>query len=597
MGITAKPKLGLLKSASLYNSGRVLRTKKLKSDKIKVVAHINMAQTTAKTEALEKELETKLSIIQVQKTEDDTKALAKKSGLPYVNLKAFPIDANAVLLVDEKDAREGKLVVISKSGQNLRIAVLDPQNQQTQFVLNKLKEKNYTFSLVIVSELSLQAGWQRYQLRKEHAETALGSVTIEGAELSDLSKQIKDVSDLKDRLASLPITKVLNILIAGALKIKASDIHFEPEEKSIRLRYRLDGMLNDVVEFSPTGYPGLLSRIKLLSGLKINVHDSPQDGRFTIKQEGGDIEVRVSILPGAYGENIVMRILDPATIKQKLEDLGMRDDMLVAIKKLLSKTTGAVLTTGPTGSGKTTTLYAFIKYVNSPDIKIITIEDPVEYHIEGISQTQVDPHAGYTFAGGLRSIVRQDPDVILVGEIRDVETAEIAMQAALTGHLVLSTLHTNSASGTIPRLIDLGVRPVTIAPAVNAAMAQRLVRRLCKSCKKKQKVASKDLAVLKKYLTGLSKTIKLPELNESLEIYYPQKCKECNSTGYSGRIGVYELFEIDAEMEKLILKSPPISEVQELAIKKGMITLLQDGLLRVVDGTTAIEEVLRVVGE
>jgi len=334
-----------------------------------------------------------------------------------------------------------------------------------------------------------------------------------------------------------------------------------------------------------------------MSGLKINIHDAPQDGRFTIRRTGYDIEVRVSILPGAYGENIVMRILDPSAIKQKLEDLGMRTDILTTVKKLLEKTTGAILTTGPTGSGKTTTLYAFINHLNSPDMKIITIEDPIEYHIGGISQTQVDAHAGYTFAGGLRSIVRQDPDVILVGEIRDVETAEIAMQAALTGHLVLSTLHTNDAAGTIPRLIDLGVRPVTIAPAVNAAMAQRLVRRLCPSCRKKTQIRSNDLRILTNYLSNLPKSIKMPALNGSLEIYYPQECKACNNTGYRGRVGVYEIFEIDDEMEKVILKSPAISDVQELAVKKGMITLLQDGLLKVLEGVTSMEEVLRVIGE
>jgi type IV pilus assembly protein PilB len=587
----------------------VWRTKKQKGDKIRrELTKLLMAQIAPEKPELEKELEEKLLAIQIQKAEDDAKALAQKLGLPYVNLKAFPIDANAVTILDEKEARSGQLVVISKTGQNLRVAVLNPQNPQTQVVLNKLKEEGYTCNIVIISEYSLRAGWERYQLKKERVEAPSGTVIIKESEISDLEKQIKDISDLKDRLTALPITKVLNILIAGALKIKASDIHFEPEEKTIRLRYRLDGMLHNVVDFSPAGYPNLLSRIKLLSGLKINIHDSPQDGRFTIKQapletsfltgqEGGDIEVRVSILPGAYGENIVMRILDPATIKQKLEDLGMRDDVLAIVKKLLKKTTGAILTTGPTGSGKTTTLYAFIRYINSPDVKIITIEDPIEYHIEGISQTQVDPGAGYTFAGGLRSIVRQDPDVILVGEIRDVETAEIAMQAALTGHLVLSTLHTNNAAGTIPRLIDLGVRPVTIAPAVNAAMAQRLVRRLCPKCKKKQKISAQDLSVLKKYLKDLPKNIKLPTLDESLEIYYPQHCQQCNFTGYQGRIGVYELFEIDDEMEKLILKSPPISEVQALATKRGMVTLLQDGLLRVVDGTTSLEEVLRVIGE
>ena len=443
----------------------------------------------------------------------------------------------------------------------------------------------------------MEVGWLRYREKKDRTTTPPGIVELNAEVLSDIEKQIKNIADLKERLTSLPITKVLDILIAGALKIKASDIHFEPEEKDIRLRYRLDGVLNDVVDFSPTGYPGLLSRIKLLSGLKINVHDSPQDGRFTIRREDKDIEVRVSILPGAYGENIVMRILDPSTIKQKLEDLGMRKDVLEQIKKLLAKTTGAILTTGPTGSGKTTTLYAFIRHVNNPDVKVITIEDPIEYHIEGISQTQVDAAAGYTFAGGLRSIVRQDPDVILVGEIRDVETAEIAMQAALTGHLVFSTLHTNSSSGTIPRLIDLGVRPVTIAPAINAAMAQRLVRRLCQACKKKVKASAEELTLLKKYLGSLSKEISKPTLGESLELFQADKCKECNFTGYQGRVGIYEVFEIDSEMEKLILKSPPISEVQDLAEKKGMVTLLQDGLLKVAEGVTSVEEVMRVVGE
>ena len=555
-----------------------------------------MAQTTPKKD-LEKELEEKLSSIQVGKTEDEAKDTAQKAGLPYVNLKSFPIDANAVLILDEKDARSGQMVVISKTGQNLKIALVNPQDPQTETILGKLKSQGYTYGLVITSPLGLEVGWLKYRDKKERIAAPPGVVELKADVLSDIEQQIRDIADLKERLTSLPITKVLDILIAGALKIQASDIHFEPEEKNIRLRYRLDGVLNDVVAFSPTGYPGLLSRIKLLSGLKINVHDSPQDGRFTIRREDKDIEVRVSVLPGAYGENIVMRILDPSTIKQKLEDLGMREDLLQQIKKLLAKTTGAILTTGPTGSGKTTTLYAFIKYVNTPDVKVITIEDPVEYHIEGISQTQVDAAAGYTFAGGLRSIVRQDPDVILVGEIRDVETAEIAMQAALTGHLVFSTLHTNSSAGTIPRLIDLGVRPVTIAPAVNAAMAQRLVRRLCQTCRKKKNASGEDLELLKKYLGDLPKQIKRPALNESLEVYQPDKCKECNFTGYRGRIGIYEIFEIDSEMEKLILKSPPISEVQDMAVKKGMITLLQDGLLKVVEGITSIEEVMRVVGE
>lgn len=553
-----------------------------------------MPTSSPQKQNLESDLEKKMQAIRSQQIEDAAKKRADKLGLPYLNLRSFPIDSSAVYLISENDAHLGQLAVIAKNGKTLKIAVYNSESPQTKEVLKKLDESGYGYDLVIVSELSLAIGWRRYQLKRE-TQSALGTVEIKESEVSRLQSQIKDIADLKDKLTTLPITQVLNILIAGALKIGASDVHFEPEQDSIRLRYRLDGVLYDVVNFSPDGYHQLLPRIKLTSGLKINVHDVPQDGRFTIKQEKINIEVRVSILPGAYGENIVMRILDPRTIKQKLEDLGMREDTLKAVEKLLEKTTGALLTTGPTGSGKTTTLYAFIEAILSPDVKIITIEDPIEYHITGISQTQVDTEAGYTFADGLRSIVRQDPDVILVGEIRDVETAEIAMQAALTGHMVFSTLHTNNAAGAIPRLIDFGIKPVTIAPAVNAVMAQRLVRRLCRKCRKKQKITSEDFNLINKSLSSLNNLAGI-ELSKNMEIHYPGKCAECNSTGYQGRIGVYELFEIDSEMEKLILKSPAISEIQELAVKKGLVTLLQDGLIKVVAGSTSVEEVMRVIG-
>ncbi len=556
-----------------------------------------MAQTSIKKPELEKELEKKLSSIKKQQDEDNAKALAQKMNLPYLSLKSFPIDNDAILLVDEKDARAGQIAIITKKGKAIRVAVSNPENPRTITLLEKLKNEGYDSNVVIVSGQSLASAWRRYELKKKRLKAPTGVVEIKESEIANLESQIKGLADLKEQLTALPITKVLNMITAGALKVGASDVHLEPEENVIRLRYRLDGVLSDIVDFSSTGYPNILSRIKLLSGLKINVHNVPQDGRFTIRQEGRDIEVRVSILPGAYGENIVMRLLDPATIRQKLEDLGMRDDTLDKIKKLLQKTTGAILTTGPTGSGKTTTLYAFLRHVNSPDVKIITIEDPIEYHIKGVSQTQVNASSGYTFAKGLRSIVRQDPDIILVGEIRDAETAEITMQASLTGHAVFSTLHTNNAAGTVPRLVDFGVKPITISPALNAAMAQRLVRRLCENCKKKQKIAAPDLELLKKYLTNIPKGVGVFEMKDSLEIYYSQGCEECNGTGYKGRTGVYELFEVDEDMEKLIFKSPAISEVEDLAKKKGMITLLQDGLIKVIKGITSIDEVLRVVGE
>lgn len=545
---------------------------------------------------LERELEERISSIKAQEVEEKARDRAKKLSLPYLNLKTFPIDSAAVFLVSEAEAHAGQLAIVAKTGQIIRVALLDPAGVETQKILENLKKDGYTLELAIVSPAGLAIAWRRYQLKRE-TQTELGVVEIKEQELAKLQEQIKDVADLKERLTQMPITQVLNILIAGALKTKASDIHLESEEKDIRLRYRLDGVLYDIISFSPAGYGQLLSRIKLMSGLKINIHDAPQDGRFTIRQERADIEVRVSVLPGGYGENIVMRILDPATIRQELGDLGMRAETLAAIQKLLQKTTGAILTTGPTGSGKTTTLYAFLKHINSPDLKIITIEDPIEYRIVGISQTQVDEEAGYTFGGGLRSIVRQDPDIILVGEIRDVETAEIAMQAALTGHLVFSTLHTNNAAGAIPRLINFGVKPVTIAPAINAVMAQRLVRRLCPACRKKERIKKADYDLMARAFVKLTGTVKAPEISQNTEIYYPGQCQECNSAGYRGRVGVYELFEINPEMEKLILQSPAISEVQEFAVSQGMVTLLQDGLLKALAGLTSVEEVTRVIGE
>ena len=427
----------------------------------------------------------KMQQIHLAEEEEDAKALASDTKNKYLNLRFFPVDPKALLILNEETAREAQCAIITKNNLELVVAVQDPRLEATQAVLATLGKKGFVVSIVVASAHGLATVWERYRMER-HTDTTQGVVNVSEEAIADFQKNIKDITDLKKQIVSLPVTQVLDVLLAGALNIGASDIHFEPEEQQIRLRYRLDGVLTDAASFSPSGYPSLLSRIKLMSGLKINVHETPQDGRFTIRLHEKDIEVRVSILPGSYGENIVMRILDPSSIRQKLEDLGMRPETLELAKKILARTTGAILNTGPTGSGKTTTLYAFIQHLNTPDVKIITIEDPVEYHIQGISQTQVNDSAEYTFAAGLRSIVRQDPDIILVGEIRDKETAEIGMQAALTGHLVLSTIHTNDAAGTIPRLIDLGIKPVTIAPALHAVMAQRLVRRLCEACKKIQ---------------------------------------------------------------------------------------------------------------
>ena len=405
--------------------------------------------------------------------------------------------------------------------------------------------------------------------------------------IEQIGKEINNLDELKDRISKTATTETLETIFAGALKTEASDIHFEPEEKGVRLRFRIDGLLQDMTGFDREAWVPVLNRIKLMAGLKLNVHDRPQDGRFTIRSQDTDIEVRISALPGAYGESIVMRMLDPRSIKKGLEELGLGEEVLEEVKKQLKKTTGAILTTGPTGSGKTTTLYAFLNYINEPGIKAITIEDPIEYHIKGVYQTQVEPEKGYSFSSGLRSIVRQDPDVILVGEIRDAETAEIAMHAALTGHLVFSTLHTNDAAGTIPRLIDMGIKPQIIAPAINMAMAQRLVRKLCPDCRKKDKPSPEEAEKIKSVLKKVA---------EKIEIWRARGCEKCGSSGYRGRIGIFEAFLIDSDIERLILKNPAVSEIRELVSKKGMRTMLEDGYLKVLAGLTDIAEVERVLG-
>lgn len=424
-------------------------------------------------------------------------------------------------------------------------------------------------------------------------ETKLGQIALKSGKMGRLEKEIGSISELKDKLPKIATTEILELLFAGAISARASDIHLEPEEKDIRLRFRIDGILNDILDLNKGDYPAILNRIKLTAGLKINIHDAPQDGRFTLKKEGAEIEVRVSVLPGAYGESIVMRLLDPQALKKNLEELGIREELLEEIKKQLKKTTGAILTTGPTGSGKTTTLYAFINFVNKPGVKIVTIEDPIEYHIKGISQTQVEPEKGYDFSNGLRSIVRQDPDVILVGEIRDSETAEVAMHAALTGHLVFSTLHTNDAAGTVPRLIDIGTKPQVMAPAINIIMAQRLVRKLCRECREKSETTPEESEKIKNVLKNL------PESGKKIgfEIYRARGCKKCNFSGYKGRIGIFEAFAIDEEIEKLILKSPSISEIRDLLRKKGFITMLQDAYLKILEGITDLKEVEKILGE
>jgi type II secretory ATPase GspE/PulE/Tfp pilus assembly ATPase PilB-like protein len=432
--------------------------------------------------------------------------------------------------------------------------------------------------------------------------------------ITDLVEIPQDIAELaKEKITSVPslqemaknnfgqdISILMNVILAGAINLSASDIHLEPTEEDVKMRIRLDGMLQDVLDIPKETFQMLLSRLKLLAGLKLNVYDKPQDGSFSIRiataKGEKEIEIRTSSLPADYGEAVVMRILNPESLKS-ISDLGLRQDLLETFEKEIKKPNGMIIVTGPTGSGKTTTLYAFLSFIRKPEIKIVTIEDPIEYRLEGLSQTEVNTQKGYTFASGLRAIVRQDPDVILVGEIRDLETADIAIQSALTGHLVLSTLHTNDAAGAIPRLTSLGAKTINIAPAINVAIAQRLVRKVCPFCGFEEDPTPEELNKIKQNIEKLPENMKKNYIDKKIRVKRAKKCKACNFTGYKGRIALFEAIVMDDDIRELILKNPSIPEIIRMARGKGFVSMYQDGIIKVLEGVTTIEEVERVAIE
>ncbi|MBI2644372.1 MAG: type II/IV secretion system protein [Candidatus Wildermuthbacteria bacterium] len=417
---------------------------------------------------------------------------------------------------------------------------------------------------------------------------------------NEAKERVRNLSEFQQYLSlaqSKTISELVDFLLATAVILDVSDLHMEPENEVTKIRLRIDGMLHDAGTIPPALYQEVLSRIKLLShGIKLNVTDRPQDGRFSFALDKEHaIEARVSALPAEYGEAIVIRILNPAHLVD-LENLGLRKDLLQMFKSEIGKPNGMIVVTGPTGCGKTTTLYAFLKALQKPELKIITIEDPIEYHLNAISQTQVNPAKGYDFANGLQAIVRQDPDIIFVGEVRDNQTAEIALQAALTGHLVFTTLHTNNAAGTIPRLLSLGAQPSLIAPALTMAIAQRLVRRVCQQCKM---LISPDQATRKQIEDALKKlnpNIR-PKISSQWSIPQAKGCEQCNGTGYRGRIGIFEAFRIDEKMEPFLAGSPSIGEIQRFTVRHGMIPMRQNGIMKVLEGITTMEEVEREAPE
>jgi type IV pilus assembly protein PilB len=540
----------------------------------------------------------KLGELRLAEQENLARLLSERHAVPYQDLSSTSINTDALRLVKEERAREAKVAPFQISGKNVSLAVVSPEKESTKEVVEELKKAGYSPSLYVASEKGLERAWGRYKEVSLSKKTEAGVLDI-GSEqialykekvggLDDFLALLQETLESKDRYQT---TSLLELLIAGTLATNASDIHFEPKEDDVKIRLRLDGVLTDLVSTDHKTYTLLNSRVKLLSGLLINVRDIAQDGRFSIRFGDLEIEIRTSVVPGAYGESIVLRVLNPDAISVPLEELGIRKQLLDLLLHEIHKPNGMILNTGPTGSGKTTTLYAFLKKLSTPQIKIITIENPIEYHLPNITQTQTDEKSGYTFLQGLRSALRQDPDVIMVGEIRDPETAKTAINASLTGHYVLSTLHTNNAAGAIPRLIDLEVNPKIIGSSLSAVIAQRLVRRLCAKCKKEVSPSAEEKEALARIVNSIPEN----EKQEITTIFKPEGCAECNNTGYKGRVGIYEVVMVDEKIEKIATENPSERGIRAIAAEQGFLDMRQDGILKVLEGITTLEEISRVV--
>ena len=543
----------------------------------------------------------RVSALHKKEEEDLASTLSAYHGVPYLNLFTHPINIDALRVIKEVDARAADIAVFNITDKKIDVAVLSPVNEKTKEVIEDLGRRGYIPTIFMVSHQSLEKVWDRYKDLSYSLETKSGALDISNEEILEITRKVTSLADVKKLIEgvlsmkrSYRISKILEIILAGAISLKASDVHLEPEEKDLRLRYRLDGILTDILHFDSETFELLLSRIKLISELKLNIKERAQDGRFSIKLVDIEIEVRTSLLPGPYGESVVMRVLNPDAIAVELEALGIHPRLLEILKKEIRKPNGMILTTGPTGSGKTTTLYAFLKKIYTPDIKVVTIENPIEYHLEGIVQTQAEAEKGYGFAEGLRSALRQDPDVIMVGEIRDNETAAVAVNAALTGHLVLSTLHTNNAAGSFPRLLDLGINPKVMSSALNVSIAQRLVRTLCQVCKKKIPLDGKNKELVDKVLINIPDSIYLDGIQKEY-VWTATGCLECSNLGFKGRIGVYEAIFVDGKIEKAVINNPSERDIREAAKDQKLLTLVEDGVIKVLAGITTLEELDRVV--
>lgn len=566
-----------------------------------------LVKDTQFDEALEKAQKTNKKIEEVLITEnlitqeDLIRLKAYILGVPFVNLEKETVAPEILRIIPEPIARSHNIVAFRKKGKNLEVAMLDPEDLKTIEFIKKKAE------LKILSRLTTPEGIKQVLSQyQESLQAEFGEIIKkEAGELKKLPEEEvpEEGKSLEEQAQDLPIIRIVDTLMKHAILQSASDIHIEPMEKEVLVRYRIDGILHDAMTLPIATKSGIVARIKVLSNLKLDEHRLPQDGRFKIEAEDYKYSVRVSILPVFNGEKIVMRLLPETSKGYTLEALGLGGEALERMERALRKPVGMILITGPTGSGKTTTLYSMMEILNKPGVNISTVEDPIEYRMPRVNQTQVNPKIGLTFANGLRALLRQDPDMIMIGEIRDRETASLAVNAALTGHLVLSTLHTNSAAGAIPRLVDMQVEPFLLSSTLNIILAQRLVRRLGEE-KEKYHLKDLDLKNLAKYcdlkkITQVLKEEKILKSHQTLRnvpFYRPKPSKDAPE-GYKGRVGIYEVLQVSESVKEMIQKGASSDEIQERASKEGMVLMIEDGFIKAAQGLTSIEEVLRVIIE
>lgn len=554
------------------------------TSKIQTDAHVQQAAATGANP---------LNDINRDLEEKSVAERAQKMGMSYIDVARIHINPDHLRLVKGEDAAQAMLVPFFKVGKKIRIAIAHPTNPGTQAIIRKLKDEGYLINVNLASETGIKQALQGYAQIETVSPIETRNI-IDESKITSYQTEIENLTSLKEKIQSVTAEEALNFINVGALKTGASDIHYQPEENKVIVRFRIDGVLQEVLEIDKSTYNYISNQLKYKAGMKLNITNIPQDGRYFFTVNDRKIDVRVSSIPTEYGESFVCRLLDSNKKSFSFQDLGFEGRDLEILQKALKLPNGMVLVTGPTGSGKTTTLYSLLNQFNTPDAKIITLEDPIEYHMNGITQSQINDKRGYTFASGLRAILRQDPDIVMIGEIRDEDTANTAAQAALTGHILLSTLHTNSAIETIPRLQNIGLKPFMIAPSIGTVIAQRLVRKVCPYCAQQEPINDGERKTISAAIEQIKQVYPNAQLSLPPTLPHIKGCEKCSNTGYLGQLSVSEAFENTDELKDLILSGAPTSELFKLLRKNGMLTMGEDGVIKVLRGATTLEEVERV---